>query len=508
LAVANDRDWIAAGTRLTGSGLIGGLVVQSGAVVAPGNSLGTIGVAGNVTFTAGSRLIAEVSSLGADLIAATGTVRLAGALDVVNITPAASYNFNRSFSLITAEGGLSGSFDAFSFTGFSPIFRPTLRSGATGLEVVLAPNSLAALAGSGLTGNQAAVAARLDAAVAAGFNPQAFFDIYNLAPAQLAGALGQLSGEVHAGIGRAAMRQSRLPREAVLERAAGVALADNPQGNSWGSWGKLMRSWGDVAGDGAGRSGAAAQRADTEGFVIGFDGGTANDARALRFGIYGSYLNTRIAIDARSSSGQIEQAGGGVYASLALGGLSVAGGGAARFDILTNRTIALPGLAGGTSTASAGDMAQVFGRMGYGFDLGAASLEPYVAGDAAWIALDRTTERGGAAALSVGRQEYRVAGATAGLAARLPLGKLRLESDLAARFELGDRAPQALIALAAAPGQATRIASTRLAGTAFAGRLGAVLPIARRIEIRLDYAGEFSGTDTEHTAQAGLSIAF
>lgn len=35
-----------------------------------------------------------------------------------------------------------------------------------------------------------------------------------------------------------------------------------------------------------------------------------------------------------------------------------------------------------------------------------------MAGDHAWIALDQTVERGGAAALSVGRQEYKVAWST------------------------------------------------------------------------------------------------
>ncbi len=495
---------LAAGTRLTGNGVTGGLVVQSGAVVAPGNSLGTIGVAGNVTFMTGSRLIAEVSGLGADLITASGAAQLAGALDIVNIGTA-DFGFNTAFALLEAAGGITGSFDTVSFTGFGPMFRPTLRSGPNGLDLVLAPNSLTALAGTGLTGNQAAVAARFDAAVLAGFDPQAFLGVYDLAPAQLPAALDQLSGEVHTAMGRAAMRQSRLPREAVLERAAGARLPDNPSGNTMGGWGKLVRSWGDIAS----QNGAAAQDINTEGFVIGFDGGTANDARSLRFGVYGSYLNTRVAVDARGSNGQIEQAGGGVYASTALGGLSlVAGGGAARFDITTNRTLALPGLAGGTSTASAGDMAQVFGRIGYRFDLGAASLEPFVAGDAAWIALDEAVERGGAATLAAGRQSYNVASAATGLAAKLPLGKLRLDAEGAARFELGDRAPQALIALVAAPGQATRIASTRLAGTAFTGRLGAVLPITSRIEVRVDYAGEFSSTDTEHTAQAGLSIAF
>lgn len=495
---------LAAGTTLSGSGLIGGLVVEGGALVTPGNSLGVIGVSGDVTFRAASRFLAQVTESGADLITAGGAARLAGTLEVVNLG-AAAYRFNTAFNVLEAAGGITGSFDAVTFAGFSPIYRPTLRTTANGLAVVLAPGSLTALAGAGITGNQAAVAARFDAAVAGGFDPQAFFGVYSLPQAQLAAALDQLSGEVHPAMGRAAMRQSRLPREAVLERAAGVALADNPQGNSFGTWAKLMRSWGDVAA----APGTAGQSTDTEGFVIGVDGGTANDARALRFGVYGSYLNTRVAIDARGSAGEIEQAGGGVYTSFAAGGFSlVAGAGAARFDITTNRTVALPGLADSTASTSAGDMAQVFGRIGYRFALGAASLEPFVAADHAWITLDPVLERGGASALTAGRQEYKVAGATTGLALKAPLGKLRLDAEAAARFELGDRAPEALIALAAAPGAATRIGAPRLAGTAFAGRLGAVLPITSRIEVRFDYAGEFSSTDTEHTAQAGLSIRF
>jgi len=186
----------------------------------------------------------------------------------------------------------------------------------------------------------------------------------------------------------------------------------------------------------------------------------------------------------------------------------MAGGGAAHFDVTTQRSISAAGLSDATSSGSTGDMAQVFGRLGYRFDLGKASIEPFVAGDHAWIALDQAVERGGPAALSVGRQEYKVAGATAGTAARLPLGKLRIDSELAARFELDDRAPQALTAFATAPEQATRIASTRLNSTAYAGRIGAVLPIGKQMEIRLDYSGEFSSNTTEHAALAGLSIAF
>jgi outer membrane autotransporter protein len=495
---------LASGTSLTGNGMIGDLVAGDGAVVSPGTSLGAFGVAGDVAFLPGSRYLAEVSEAGADLISATGSASLAGALEVVNIGGAA-YRFNSAFTVLEAEGGLEGNFDAVSITGFAPIYRPTLQADATGLSLVLAPTSLNDLGGPDLSDNQTAVATRFDAAVLAGFNPQAFFGVYNLAAPELAGALDQLSGEVHAGLGRAAMRQSRLPREAVLERAAGIAPADDAGGNAFGGWGKLMRSWGEVDGDGS----AAAQDTDTEGFVVGFDGGALNDDRAFRVGVYGSYLDTRVMIDARGSNGRIEQAGGGVYASLALGNLSlVAGGGAARFDLTTDRTLAVPDLTDATSSVSAGDMAQVFGRLGYRVDLGVATLEPFLAGDHAWIALDQTVESGGAAALSVGRQTYEVAGTTAGLAARGSLGRLRIESELAARFELGDRAPQAMIALASAPGEGTRIASTRLNSAAFAGRIGAVLPITRAIEVRVDYSGEFSRNDTEHAAVAGLSIAF
>ncbi|MBK2942464.1 hypothetical protein FKK50_27050, partial [Klebsiella pneumoniae] len=70
---------LASGTTLSGSGLIGGLVAQGGALVTPGNSLGVIAVTGDVTLNAGSRYLAEVSQLGADLITAGGSARLGGA---------------------------------------------------------------------------------------------------------------------------------------------------------------------------------------------------------------------------------------------------------------------------------------------------------------------------------------------------------------------------------------------------------------------------------------------
>ena len=146
--------------------------------------------------------------------------------------------------------------------------------------------------------------------------------------------------------------------------------------------------------------------------------------------------------------------------------------------------------------------------MGYRFDLGTLSLEPFLALDHTWITLDATTERGGVAALAVAEQDYKVAGATPGIAGKLALGKLRLDAATAVRFELGDRTPMALTALAAAPGQSGQIAAARLNSTAFQGRLGAVMAVTQRMELRFDYSGEFSANDTEHSAMAGVRITF
>jgi autotransporter-associated beta strand protein len=52
------------GGTLMGSGIIGGLNVANGAVVAPGNSIGTLHVAGNIAFAAGSLYQVQVNATG------------------------------------------------------------------------------------------------------------------------------------------------------------------------------------------------------------------------------------------------------------------------------------------------------------------------------------------------------------------------------------------------------------------------------------------------------------
>ncbi|WXF86271.1 S8 family serine peptidase [Pseudomonas syringae pv. atrofaciens] len=62
-----------AGGTLGGNGQIGGLTARNGGIVAPGNSIGTLQVNGNVTLEPGSTYAVELSPTASDRIVATGS---------------------------------------------------------------------------------------------------------------------------------------------------------------------------------------------------------------------------------------------------------------------------------------------------------------------------------------------------------------------------------------------------------------------------------------------------
>src|SRR5262249_4171588 len=70
---------INSGGRLTGTGAIGGLDVGSGGIVAPGNSIGTFRVTGDVSFDEGSIYQVKANAAGKSaMISATGAASIDG----------------------------------------------------------------------------------------------------------------------------------------------------------------------------------------------------------------------------------------------------------------------------------------------------------------------------------------------------------------------------------------------------------------------------------------------
>ena len=114
------------GGTLGGSGTVGSVIIASGGIFAPGNSIGTIDVAGNVDFSGGGIYQVEVDAAGnSDFINATGTATLSGG--VVEILPeAGAYNFTTDYTILTATSGLIGTFDNSSIDSNFAFLTPAL----------------------------------------------------------------------------------------------------------------------------------------------------------------------------------------------------------------------------------------------------------------------------------------------------------------------------------------------------------------------------------------------
>lgn len=217
------------GSIATSSGLVvaeGGAIGGSGALpsttidgtLAPGNSIGTVTINGNLTFGAGSVYRVELSSTASDFTRVTGTAALAG---TVAVTLLPGETAARHYTILTAAGGLSGAFAGVSSAGLPPWYTAVL--GTSGNDVVL--DITLALAGlSGLNENQRQVGRALDRAYNTGPGLTGLFANVLAAPS-IPSTLTQLSGEIATGAATAAFRQTDQFLELMLDPFAGSRAA-------------------------------------------------------------------------------------------------------------------------------------------------------------------------------------------------------------------------------------------------------------------------------------------
>ncbi|HXH47369.1 MAG TPA: autotransporter domain-containing protein [Bradyrhizobium sp.] len=138
------------GGALGGTGTVGNVVVNGG-TLAPGNSIGTLTVAGSLSLTAASTYMVEVSPAAADRTNVAGTATLGGA-SVQAVFAPGSY-VSKQYTILNASGGVSGTFGAFA-SNLSPNFSASLSYGANDVYLDLIVNF--AIPG-GLNANQQAV---------------------------------------------------------------------------------------------------------------------------------------------------------------------------------------------------------------------------------------------------------------------------------------------------------------------------------------------------------------
>ena len=226
-----------AGGSIGGNGTLGNTTINGG-TLAPGNSIGTLTIQGNLVLTSAAAYIVEVSPTQADRTNVTGTATLAGTVQAV-FGPG-SY-IARTYTILSAAGGRSGTFGSLTTSGLPAGFAAALSY--TGTDAIL---NLTAVLGQqpttpgqqplpngALSGNQLNVANSLNSFFNNGGTlPPGFVTIFGLTGANLGNALSQLSGEAGTGAQQAGFQMGsqflNLMLDPFVDGRSGVAGTSGP----------------------------------------------------------------------------------------------------------------------------------------------------------------------------------------------------------------------------------------------------------------------------------------
>jgi autotransporter-associated beta strand protein len=143
-----------AGATLGGNGTVGNTTINGG-TLAPGNSIGTLAVQGNLVFTAAASYMVEVSPANADRTNVTGTATLGGATVKASFAPGTYVS--KQYTILNATGGVSGTFNTLSNTNLPANFKSSLSYDSNNAYLNLALNFIPP-PGSGLNANQQSAA--------------------------------------------------------------------------------------------------------------------------------------------------------------------------------------------------------------------------------------------------------------------------------------------------------------------------------------------------------------
>ncbi|MDQ0317861.1 autotransporter outer membrane beta-barrel domain-containing protein, partial [Amorphus orientalis] len=335
---------LGSGGRLAGNGTVGPTVVQSGGTIAPGNSPGTITVAGNLTFQPGStyEVETEPGSSVSDLIAVTGTATLAGR--VLHVGPDGAYALSSGYTILTADGGVVGTFDGVTST--LAFLDPSLAYTSNAVTLRLSRNDIG-FADIADTANQRATGSGIESL---GMGNAVYDAVARLDAPTARQAFDALSGEIHASLKTGLVEDSRFVRDAAMSRiqqafaslgnpvcpeinGAVAPLSEAERSNlarrgcfgpaveGFSAWGEGFGSWGSS--DGTGN--AAKLDRDTAGFLVGGDAAIGAFGRA---GFLAGYQSSSYDADARSSSADATLYHLGAYGGTAWHGLNLRAGAA------------------------------------------------------------------------------------------------------------------------------------------------------------------------------------
>ncbi|MBT9368562.1 autotransporter domain-containing protein [Rhizobium sp. CSW-27] len=511
---------------LKGTGTVGSTTIGSAATLAPGHSIGTLSVSGNLTLASGSVYQVETNAAGqSDTVSVSGTATIENGASVEvraenGTDDGSTYRANTTYTILTSSG-LTGTFSSIdeNFAYLSA----ALSYDASNAYLTLSREKLVVFADLAVTGNQKAVASVIDA--------QGSGDLYDAVLILPVGAPGnafdQLSGEVHTALDNAMLARSGMTRGTIGNRiqSAFGGVASRSAGSTVTAYGEdgldpfatfsiderpttfWMNGFGRWShADG----GATAADSDVRGggFLVGADRLFED---GWRFGVAAGYGADRVetsGVDARADSDNYHLA---IYGGQQLGPLGLRFGAAySRSAISSHRSVGFSGFTDQLSADYDANTYQVFGEAAWRIDHDLVHVEPYA--NVAYVRVDRDAfrETGGAAALSVsGAQEDQV---QTTLGARIDydiavsgtLGKLYAGAGW--RHVFGDVSSTATQSFAT--GSSFRVTSAATDRDALLVDAGVSFELARDASFSLGYSGSFSGSDRDHQVSGTLGLRF
>ncbi|MBL6617192.1 MAG: autotransporter domain-containing protein [Reyranella sp.] len=514
------------GGLLTGAGTIVGNVLNGG-IVAPGNSIGTLSIAGNYIHGSPASYMVEANASGqSDLINVGGTANLQGGPVFVSAQPGTTYAPRTTYRIVSAAGGLSGTFS--SVNELYPFLLSSLSYDANNAYLTLQIGGFAAAAVNPI---QYAVGTVLDANVnnATGDFAQVLSAMAtNVVTDQAAqSVLQQLSGNNYAGLSSSMVQGAQLfmnnfagqtggsasfgGSRVALAEACDVACDPNalPQ---WGAWGGGIGGFGTIGANApvggvtynAGGFAAGIDRVITSstrlGVTAGYTSGTqwvsgfAGQSKSDTFnvGLYGNYAQDKVYADA-------------------LVGYAYSGN-------QMWRPISIPGLQPRTALGQTGAN-QWYGQLesGYRFDIGTAAnafVTPFARLQAYTGTQNAFTETGAQSlSLTVAQQTTNSLRSVLGaqLGGAMDLGwreKLAMQFRLGWSHEYADVGRPVTATLAGAPAMPFTTFGVSPQRDGIVLGLSANTAIADATSIYLRYEGNIAGQDSAQAITAGVRMTW
>lgn len=490
-----------------GNGRVASLTANRGGTVAPGNSVGTLQVAGDLNLAPGAVYAVELSPTGSDRIITGGQATVSGATMALSLENGAGFTtgevnslLGQQFNVLQAAGGVQGQFgsvlDNYAFLDGN------LAYSGTGVAVALERNA-DSFASAAQTANQANVAAAAEQ-LGAG---NAVYEELLLSPdaATARRAYTQLSGEVHPAIATQLINDSRQVRDAVGDRLRVEGLYDQPAAGSEDNnlWVKGLGAWGKNSGS----SDSASSTSSLGGLLAGVDGLVAEHTR---LGAMVGYSDTSFGMgDDTHSRASADSYHLGAYIGHEEGALRLTAGASHswhRIDV--KRDLQLGTSADRQKVKRDAQSTQVFTEAAYRLNLQPLALEPFA--NLAYVHFDSDsfTEKGGATALKGGDDTRDTVLSTLGVRAgsRFNLTdtqKLDVSGTLGWQHNLSDTSAEQHLAFASGV-NTFAVQSVSMDRDAAVVGARASLALSQDARINLDYNGLLGARDKTHGV--GLSL--